>query len=112
MTFVSNVKRRVCWSFIVIAFFAMCFLAGCGGSKLTTRAYPLGRYPEVTKKIVSEIVSDDLVKHRHAEQRRSGRMLYETFDDHIVAKTTAEGHRQIEASLKNLEGQSTAPSED
>ena len=107
MTFVNNVKRRFRRSCIVIAFFAMCFLVGCG-SKLTTRAYPLGRYPKVTEKIVSEIITDEAIKHVDDEQKRPSRMLLKMFDNHIIAKTTSEGHRQIEAELKRLEGL-TAP---
>jgi hypothetical protein len=110
MAFVKNVKRRVRSSCIIIAFFGMCFLVGCG-SKLTTRSYPLGRYPKVTKKIVDEIITDEIRKHLDAEQNR-GRFLLQTFDEHIVVKTTSEGHRQIKAELKKLEGQSTAPRED
>jgi hypothetical protein len=111
MTFVNNVKRRFRRSCIIIAFFAMCFLVGCG-SKLTTRAYPLGRYPKVTEKIVHEIATDEARKHIDDEQKQSNRMLLQMFDDHVVVKTTPEGHRQIKAELKRLEGQSTAPRED
>jgi hypothetical protein len=111
MTFVSNVKRRFRRSCIIIAFFAMCFLVGCG-SKLTTRAYPLGRYPETTKAIVDEIATDEIAKHIDEEQQRPSRKLYTLTAEHIVVKTTLEGHRQIEASLQDIEEQPTAPRED
>ena len=110
MGFVRTFKRRFRVSCIIIAFFGICFLVGCG-SKLTTHAYPLGRYPKVTERIVSEIAGDEVRKHRHTEQKQ-GRFILEMFDDHVVVKTTAEGHRQIKADLKRLEGEPTGAGED
>lgn len=112
MIFANNIKRRFHRSCIIIAFFAMFFLVGCDSAKLTTRAYPLGRYPKAAEVIVIEIATDELRKHPHAEVKRPNRMLAKTVDEHIVVKTTPEGHRQIKASLKDLEGQPTAPRED
>lgn len=112
MTFVNNVKRGFHGSCVIVVFFAMCFLIGCNGAKLITRAYPLGRHPETTKAIVEEIAIDEAVKHVDNEQERPTRTLIKITDEHILVKTTSEGHKQIEASLKHLEGQSTAPRED
>jgi hypothetical protein len=114
MTFVNNVKRGFRRSCVIIAFFAMCFLVGCGGTQLTTRAYPLGWCPKATEAIVNEIVVDEARKHLDGYQQQSGQFLTKSFPEEklLVVKTTPEGHRQIEASLKHLEGQLDAPRED
>ncbi len=114
MTVVNNVKRRFRRCCVIMTIFAMCFLVGCGGSKLITRAYSLGQYPKTTEKIVKEIAIGEVVKHRIRPQGGREAIIIGPMTDEncIVVKTTLEGHRQIEASLKHLEGQLTTPRED
>ena len=97
--------RYVCYGAAVMVLATA--VVGCANTTWVVRSYPLGPRPEAAVNVIDLIVTDQLSVQAVEIRNRGPKQgtLYKVHQQEgvVVVRTTREGHRQIEAALKELQ---------
>ena len=106
--------RRSCCIAIAVALVTMSL--GCSSTRVETRGYSLSFKPEATIKIIDCITTEQVIQDSKGlvAKGQAGPAGFSTQvlenDEVIIVRTTAEGHRQIKAALRDLREQDDSAS--